>query len=182
MASPLTFLRPFRHATVRSVLLLQSAPIELTLRVAARVRTLFPRAAIEVVVREDGREAIADHDFARVMVVRWEDRREVVRQLRRRRYDAVVVPTSHRGSDYLRALPLLLRTRAILVFNDNLDHFPLHASRLGSLAHHVSGQPSTGALLRWLAARLVLMPLATLVLVASVLRIELRGALRRRRA
>ncbi len=179
MASALTFFRPFRPHTIGSILLLGSAPLDLTLRVAARVRTVFPGCTIEAVLREDDRAAAAGEDFAHVTVVRWEDRRDVVRQLRRHRYDAVVVPTSYRGSDYLRALPLLLRTRTILVFNDNLDYFPLHASRLGSLAHHVSGQPSSRALLRWLATRLVVMPAATCVLVASALRLELRAARRR---
>jgi hypothetical protein len=181
VASLLTFLRPLRHERVRSVLLLESAPIDLTLRVAARLRAIFPSCAIELVVREDDRDAVSGADFAAIMVVRWEDRLEVVRKLRRHRYDAVVVPTSHRGSDYLRALPLLLRTRAILVFNDNLDHFPLHAARLGAFAHHVSGQPSAGALLRWIAARIVLVPLTTLLLVASVTRLEMRAAWRRMR-
>ncbi|MBI3767415.1 MAG: hypothetical protein HY271_02850 [Deltaproteobacteria bacterium] len=179
MASPLTFLRPFRHESVRSVLLLQSAPIDLTLRVAHRLRTLFPGCPIEVVVREDDRTALAGEDFARVMVVRWEERREVVRTLRRQRYDAVIVPMSHRGSDYLRALPLLLRVRTILVFNDNLDYFPLHASRIGVLAHHVSGQPTTSALLIWLTKRSLLGSLATLYLLVSTARLELRARWRR---
>ena len=179
MAGPLTFLRPLRYDTVGTVLLVQSAPIELTLRVASRLRTLFPQCTIDVVVREDDRDAVPRADFERIVVVRWEDRRDVVRELRRQSYDVVAVPSSRRGSDYLRVLPLLLRTRRILVFNDNLDYFPLHASRLGSLAHHVSGQASTGALVGWVLARLVLAPLATVVLVAAALRLEIRGAARR---
>lgn len=175
MAGPLTLLRPFRHDRVRSVLLLQSAPVELTLRVAGRLRALFPGCAIDLVVREDDRAAVAAGEFARAFVVRWEDRLDVVRQLRTQRYDAVAVPTSYRGSNYLRVLPLLLRTRAILFFNDRLDWFPLHVTRLGSLAQHVSGQPSAGALAVWFATRIVLVPLATMVLVASVARLELRA-------
>lgn len=87
------------------------------------------------------------------------------------------------GSDFLRVLPVLLKTRGILIFNDNLDHFPLHVSRLSSLVHHLSGQPSTGALLRWTAGRVVLMSLATVVLAAGTLRLdlELRAARRRLR-
>lgn len=182
MASVLTFLRPFRPHTIRSILLLGSGPVDLTKRVGGRLRVVFPGCTIDAVVREDDGAAVGGADFRHVTVVRWEDRRDVVRRLRRQRYDAVVVPTSYRGSDYLRALSLLLRTRAILVFNDNLDYFPLHATRLGSLAHHVSGQPSTRALLRWLATRLVVVPVATCVLVASALRLELRAARRRLRA
>jgi hypothetical protein len=181
MASPLTFLRPFRHEAVHSVLLLQSAPIDLTLRVAERLRTLFPHCTIELVVREDDREAAAT-DFARVMVVRWEDRLQIVRELRRRRYDAVVVPTSHRGSDYLRALPILLRTRAILVFNDHLDYFPLHVARLRTLVHHLSGGDGGLAIVRWAVARPLRTVIATARLVASVIRLELRAAGRRLRS
>ena len=94
------------------MLLLQSAPIDLTLRVAARLRALFPSCMIDAVVREDDRDAVARDEFAEVMVVRWEDRLEVVRRLRRKRYDAVAVPASHSGSDHLRLLPLLLRTKS----------------------------------------------------------------------
>jgi len=179
VAGPLTFLRPFRHDAVRAALVVESAPIDVTLRVAGCLRTLFPESTIDAVVREDDRDAAAGAGFARVDVVRWEDRREVVRALRRRSYDVVAVSTSRRGSDYLRVLPLLLRTRCILVFNDNLDYFPLHASRLGALAYHLSVQASGGALVAWVIARLVLAPLATVVLIASVLRLELRAARRR---
>jgi hypothetical protein len=182
MAGWLTFLRPFRHETVHSVLLLQSAPIDLTLRVATRVRTLFPGCAIELVVREDAREVAAGEDFAQVTIVRWEDRHAVVRQLRRRQYDAVIVPTSYRGSDYMRALPLLLRTRAILVFNDHLDYFPLHASRLKTLAHHLHGEASVSGLARWILFRSVAVPAATLFLLAAVMRLHLRATWRRVRA
>jgi hypothetical protein len=182
VAGPLTFLRSFRHDAVRAVLLVESAPIALTLRVAGCLRTLFPEGTIDAVIREDDREAAAHAGFARVLVVRWEDRREVVRELRRRSYDVVAVPSSRRGSDYLRVLPLLLRTRRILVFNDNLDYFPLHATRLGSLAYHMSGQASPGALVLWALARLLLAPLATVALVASTIRLELRGMARRLRA
>ena len=178
MASLLTLLRPFRHEAVHSVLLLESAPIELTLRVAERLRALFP-ATVDLVVREDDREALGGQVFQRVMVVRWEDRLDVVRQLRQRRYDAVVVPTSYRGSDYLRVLPALLRTRWILVFNDHLDYFPLHATRLRALAQHLSGHDSVRALVRWAAARAVTLPIVIALLLGSVARLELR-ALRRR--
>jgi hypothetical protein len=181
MAGVLTFLRPFRHETVRSVLLLQSAPIDLTLRVATRVRTLFPGCAIELVVRENAR-AGAGEDFAQIMIVRWEDRHAVVRQLRRRQYDAVIIPASYGGSDYMRALPLLLRTRAILVFNDHLDYFPLHASRLRTLAHHLYGEASVSGLARWILFRSVAVPAATLFLLATVTRLHVRAAWRRVRA
>ena len=181
MANPLTFVRPFRHHAIRSVLLVQSAPIDLALRVAARVRATFPGCEIEAVVREDDRDAVADAGFERVFVVRWEDRLEVIRRLRERRYDTVVVIMSHRGSDYLRILPYLLRTRSILAFNDHLDSFPLHVRRVATLAMHVSGRASVAALVSGAASRIILGSVATLVLVASVLRIEARAAWRRAR-
>ncbi len=181
MANLLTLVRRFRHDRVRSVLLLQSAPIEHTLRVGARVRSLFPGCEIDLVVREDDRGAAPASEFGRVLVVRWEDRLDVVRRLRRQRYDAVVVPTSYGGSDYLRVLPVLLRTKAILVFNERLDWFPVHATRLGSLAQHVTGHASVAALLRWLAVRALVAPVAAIVLLASVARLEVRAWRRRLR-
>jgi hypothetical protein len=181
MAGPLTFLLPPRYDRARAVLLVQSAAIELALEVAARLRSMFPDCELDGLVGEADREAAARGSFHRVLTVRWEDRFEVVRSLRRRRYDIVVVLLSKRGSDYLRMLPFLLRTRSILVFNDHLDHFPLHATRLGALAHHLSGRHSIAALLLWTVARAVLLPFATLVLVASVLRLYARAAWRNRR-
>jgi hypothetical protein len=181
VANPLTFVRPFRPHTIRRVLLVQSAPIDLTLQVAARLHTVFPRCDIDAVVREDERDAAVDGAFTRMFVVRWEDRRQVVRRLRERHYDAVAVILSSRGSDYLRILPYLLRTRSIVVFNDHLDSFPLHVRRLATLAMHVSGRASVGALVTWGVRRVVLGSLAMLVLSTSMLRIHGRAAWRRAR-
>jgi hypothetical protein len=180
MSNPLTFLRPFRYDTVRNVLLVQSAPIDLTLEAAARVRALFPGCHLEGVLRDNDGTAAVARAFDRVILVRWEDRREVLRRLRRQRYDAVVILLSGRGgSDYLRLMPYLLRTRAILVFNDRLDYFPLHATRLATLAHHVTGRTSLGSLVRWAAVRAVLYSATLAVLLASVARLQLRAAIRR---
>jgi hypothetical protein len=180
MSNPLTFLLPLRYDAVHTVLLVQSGPIDLALQAAARVRALFPACALEGLIRETDREAASGFD--RVTVVRWEDRLAIVRRLRARRYDAVVVLLSNRGSDYLRMLPFLLRTGAILVFNDRLDYFPVHVTRLDALAHHLSGHASLGALLRWAMGRAIVVPLATLVLLASVARLYARAAWRRARA
>jgi hypothetical protein len=46
----------------------------------------------------------------------------------------------------------------------------------------MSGQASPGALVLWALARLLLAPLATVALVASTIRLELRGMARRLRA
>ncbi len=182
MANPLTFLRPLRYDRMQAILLVQSGPIELALRVAERLRRIAPGCEIEAVVREDDREEAADGGFAQLFVVRWEDRVEVVRRLRRRRYDVTAVLLSRHGSDYLRVLPFLLRTRAILGFNDNADGFPVHVTRLATLAFHLSGRGSAGALLRWTIGRAVLAVASVCVLVASTLRLQTRAAWRRARS
>jgi hypothetical protein len=182
MANPLTFLIPLRYDSVRSVLLVQSGPIDLALEVAERLAATFPDCEVEALVPEDDREKAHGGRFVRVTTVRWEDRVATLRTLRRRRYDAVVVLASSRGSEFLRVLPLLLRTRWILVFNESLDFFPLHVSRVAALAHHVSGAGSMASLLVWLATRAVLMPVVTVMLLGAVGRIYARAAWRRRHA
>ena len=67
------------------------------------------------------------------------------------------------------------------MFNDHLDYFPLKLGRLSSLAQHVSGSGSVGALLRWTLGRAVVLPAATLFLLASTARIYWRAARRRQR-
>ena len=179
MASPLTFLLPLRYDAVRTVLLVQSGPPQLAAQVAAKLRTVFPDCEVHGVVREADRDVAGIAGFVETTVVRWEDRLDVVRRLRRRRYDVVVALLSSRGSQQLRLLPYFLRTRAILAFNDNLDYFPVHATRLATLAHHMSGRPSLLGLLRWVIGRAIVVPFATLFLVASVGRIYLRATWRR---
>jgi len=73
----------------------------------------------------------------------------------------------------------VLRTGAILLFNDHLDYFPLKLGRLSSLAQHVSGRGSVGSLLRWALGRAIVVPAATLFLLGSTARIYLRAARRR---
>jgi hypothetical protein len=93
------------------------------------------------------------------------------------------VPVVARDGERARArLPYLLRTRAILVFNDHLDYFPLHVARLRALAHHLSGGAEVRAALPWLLGRLILVPLATLTLLVSTARLYARAAWRSRRA
>lgn len=182
MANPLTFLVPVRYDAVRSVALVESGPIELALEVVGRVRALFPGCEIEGIVREVDHDAAAAGDFDRLTLVRWEDRFQVLRRLRRQRYDAVVALLSSGHSHYLRMLPYLMRTRAILIFNDHLDYFPLHVTRLRSLAHHLSGGAETRAALPWLLGRVILVPLAAVVLLASTARLYARATWKRLRA
>jgi hypothetical protein len=182
MANPLTFLLPFRYRAMGTVLVVQSGPIELALEVAARLRTLFPGCKVEGLIRDNDVDAVGATDFDRLTVVRWEDRIQVVRQLRERRFDAVAVLLSARGSRAFLLLPYVLRTGAILMFNDHLDYFPLKLGRLSSLAQHVSGSGSVGALLRWVLGRAIVLPAATVLLLASTTRIYLRAAHRHRSA
>jgi hypothetical protein len=84
------------------------------------------------------------------------------------------------ASRAFRLLPYLVRTKNILLFNDSLDYFPLKWTRVRSLGHHLSGHDSIASLVRWAFGRVVLLPLAALVLLASTAWIELK-ALRRRR-
>jgi len=176
MANPLTFLLPLRYDTVRTVLLVQSGPIDLAIAATARLRTLFPGCEIELAVREADLDAADACEADRVTAVRWPDRFEVLRTLRRRRYDAVVALLSSRPSQYLRLLPYLLRTRTILLFNDHLDYFPLHLTRLPALLHHLSGGDAAGSAIPWLVGRAIVLPIATVFLMVSTARLYLRAA------
>lgn len=179
MASPLTFLLPFRFDKTRSILVVQVGEIEQAIAVADRLRLLIPDCEVEGLVRDGDAAAIGPKAFDRVTTVRWEDRFDVVRRLRARSYDAVAVLMSGEGGRAYRILPYLLRTRAILFFNDHLDYFPLNVWRVSTLAQHVSGRASVGALVRWGVQRAVVLPLATVFLLASTARIYLRAARRR---
>jgi hypothetical protein len=182
MANPLTFLLPFRYHAMGTILVVQSGPIELALEVAARLRTLFPGCKVEGVIRDNDVDAVGATDFDRVTVVRWEERIQVVRHLRERRFDAVAVLASGSGSRAFMLLPYVLRTGAILMFNDHLDYFPLKLGRLSSLAQHVSGRDSVGALVRWMVGRAIIVPAAMLFLLGSTVGIYARAARRRRLA
>ncbi len=180
MANPLTFLLPFRYDAVRTLLVVQSGPVELALQVAARVRTLFPGCKVEGLIRDNDAAAVAPEVFDRVTIVRWEERLAMVRQLRDRRFDAVAVLLSATGSRSFLLLPYLLRTRAVLMFNDHLDYFPLKVGRVSSLAQHVSGRGTVGALVRWGLGRLVMVPAAFVFLLFSTALIHLRARRRPR--
>jgi hypothetical protein len=156
MANPLTFLLPFRYHAMGTILVVQSGPVELALGVADRLRVLFPGCKVEGLIREADADAIGAATFDRMTIVRWEDRIQVVRQLRERRFDAVAVLSSGSGNRAFMLLPYVLRTGSILMFNNHLDYFPLKLGRLSSLAQHVSGRGSVGALLRWVLGRAII--------------------------
>lgn len=182
MANPLTFLLPFRYDRMRTLLVVQTGPVELALEVAARLRTLFPGCKVEGLIRDNDVAAVGADVFDRLTVVRWEERIQVVRQLRDRHFDAVAVLLSATGSRSFLLLPYLLRTGAVLMFNDHLDYFPLKVGRMSSLAQHVSGRGSVGALLRWGLGRLVIVPAAFVFLAAATARLQWRAARRQRTA
>ena len=166
MAGPLTFVRPLPWGAVRDVLLVQSGPIEIALAAADRLRTLFPGCRLEAVIREADVEAASGADFDRIHVAQWKDRAGLVRALRVTRRDLVVCLLSNHENRVLRLLPLRLRTRSMLAFNDHLDHFPVSLARLRTLTYHLTGQRDLGAVTAWLAARAVMVPCATVFLMA----------------
>ena len=180
MANPLTFLLPFRYHAVRTILVVQSGPVELALEVAARVRTLFPGCKVEGLIRDNDAGAVGPEVFDQLTIVRWEERIAMVRALRERRFDAVAMLLSATGSRSFLMLPYLLRTRAILMFNDHLDYFPLTVGRLSSLAQHVSGRNTVGSLVRWGVGRLIVVPAAFVFLLFTTARIKLRARRRPR--
>ncbi len=180
MANPLALLRPVDYVSIRHILVMQTGTIETALGVAAKLRADFPQARIDGVVRDDDAAKVGPEVFQRLTTVRWEDRLTILRSLRSERYDAIAVVLSNAGSRAFRTLPYLLRTGNFFLFNEHLDYFPLKWTRLPSLAQHVSGHASTGALVRWAIERLVVTPLAAAFLVLTTARIELRVLLRRR--
>ncbi|MEB2283573.1 MAG: hypothetical protein B6D46_15000 [Polyangiaceae bacterium UTPRO1] len=181
MANPLALLRRVDYTRIRRILVMQTGSIDAALGVAAKLHADFPGARIDGVVRDDDVVRIGPEVFAHVTPVRWEDRLGILRALRAERYDVIAVVLSRSGSRAFRLLPYLLRTRNFFLFNENFDYFPLKWSRLPSLAQHVSGQASVGALVRWAVERVVVTPLAALFLLLTTARIELRALRRRRR-
>ena len=181
MANPLALLRSVDYVNVRRILVMQTGTIDVALGVATKLRAEFPTARIDGVVRDDDAAQVGPGVFDAMTVVRWEDRLSILRSLRAERYDAIAVVLSTKGSRAFRVLPYLLRTGNFLLFNEQLDYFPLKWTRLPSLAQHVSGQASTGALVRWGIERVVVTPLAALFLIGSTARIQVKALLRRGR-
>jgi hypothetical protein len=181
MSNPLCLVGPVDDVGMRHLLVVQTGTIETALGVAKKLQTEFPHARIDAVVRDEDVEKVEPGTFEHVTAVRWEDRLSILRALRAERYDAIAVVLSSAGSRAFRLLPYLLRTRNFFLFNEQLDYFPLKWSRLPSLAQHVSGQASVGALVRWGMQRVVVTPLAALFLLLTTARIELRALVRRRR-
>jgi len=184
LSNPLRFFLPFRYDSVHTVLLVQSGAAEQLPQIVRRLLDVFPGCSIEVVMREEDAVPSQQLGVARVEIARYEDRFRLVSRLRSRPVDLVVMQLSQWGNRELRLLPFLLRTRAIIAFNDHLDFFEINLFRMSALAMHLSGQgggivTSAAALLRWAVVEAFLLPFSVAYLVLQAGWIHLRGALRR---
>ncbi len=185
--TPLTLLRELRYAGVGEVAVVQTGPASLLPALAARLREVFPGCGLHVLLREADATARAQLDGAFVDVVCSGERAGLLRRLRGKRFDVVVVQLVGEPAGELATLPLLLRGRSLVVFNRNLDHFPVNLYRLTTLARHFGAQgDGPGGPLRaayWLARgaakRAVVEPVLLAYLLADAARIHLRGYLRR---
>lgn len=184
--SPLSFFRQVAYDRTREVAVIQTGPGALLPEIVERLRASFPGCRVHVVVREgDGppREALGG---AEIEVARIGARRALVGRLRRRPYDVVALQLAGEPLGDLGLVPFVLRGRSLLAFNRNLDHFPLNAHHLTTLAQHfgaggLSLPRAALWLVRQLCVRLVVAPLVTAALIADAGWLRLRGWARRRR-
>lgn len=187
MSNPLTFLLPVPYHRVRRVLVVQTGEGALLPALVQRVHEVFPRAQVEVLLREAEAKRRGEIAADRVDVARYEERFALLRQLRSRRFDVVALQLAEGGggSGELRRLPFLLRCRAIIAFNGHLDYFPLNVFRLADVAHHfgLAGAPGSRSALPRAVVRFgvegVLRVLSAGYVLVSAARIRL-GALVRR--
>lgn len=185
MSNPLTFLRPLRYDLTRSVMLVQTGPAEHLSEIVKRLRKQFLGCRVEVLMREGDAAPAAVIGADRVEVARYEERYELLSRLRKRRFDVVAMQATYEGNRELRALPFLLRTRAIIAFNDNLDYFPFNVFRLGAVVEHLGGEGDNGLtgpflwLVRQACVELVVAPLALAYLLVVTAWLHVRGATRR---
>lgn len=185
MSNPLTFLLPLPYHRVRRTLVVQTGEGTRLAEIVRRIRETFPAASVEVLLREADAGRRDEIAADQVRVARYEERYSLLRALRRERYDVVAFQLGD-GSigGELKRLPLLLRCRSLIAFNPTLDYFPVNVFRLADVAHHfgLAGAPGSASLARTflrVGAEVVLRPVLTLYLLASVARIRLGGALRR---
>jgi len=171
MPSLLSYVRPFRYDRVSRVAVVETGPSHLIGGVLAELRRLFPASHTTVLLREEDAGLAATLEAQEVRVVRFEERADLTRRLCGQPFDLVVMQLSRGGSQGLRSLPFVLRSNAIMAFNDSLDHFPLNVFRARDLASHF-GLASQGA-------GLVLAPVLFVYLLASTARIHVRGWWRR---
>jgi hypothetical protein len=165
------YLLPLRYDHVERIALVETGPGHLIQPIVERLHGLFPGAVVEVLLREEDEAIGRELGGVPFQVVRYEERADLVRDLRGRAYDLVVLQVGRGGSQGLRSLPFTLRGRTLVAFNDHLDHFPINVFRLGDVLRHFfvdSGVPG-----------LLLEPLLFGYLLVSTSWIHLRGAARR---
>ncbi|MDG2305934.1 MAG: hypothetical protein P8R42_15060 [Candidatus Binatia bacterium] len=173
MPNLLSYIRPFQYDRISRIIVVETGPARLVAGVLEELRELFPDAHTEVLLREEDEGLAGSLQANRVRIVRFAERADLVRELRKESFDLVVLQLSQGGSEGLRTMPFVLRARAGMVFNDSLDHFPLNVFRLRDLANHFGlGSQGMG---------IFLAPLLFVFLLLSTTRIRIRGWWRRLR-
>jgi len=176
--NPVAFLRHVDWGNVRDVALVQTGPAHRLPQVLARLRAEFPSASIQAVVEEDG-AAVLPTDGIAVAVARPGRRLDLLRELRRRRFDLVVIQFDDQPMAELGRLAFLLRARSMLAFNQNLDHFPVNVHRAATISQHFGGDGRGGSALVFLLVRRFLS--ATVVSPATTAWLAAKAAWRRAR-
>lgn len=177
--TPLAFLRRIDWTNVRDVALVQTGAARALPEILSRVRAEFPSASIVVVADEDAAALLAADGIA-IEIARPGRRLDLLKKLRERRFDVVVVQLSDEPMGELGRLAFLLRARAMLAFNQNLDWFPVNVHRIATIAQHFGGDGRGGAaLVGWALKRSLLVafarPAATLWLAGKAGWRRLRG-------
>jgi len=144
--TPFAFLRQVDWAGVRDVAIVQTGSAHRLPAVLERVRAEFPAASLLVVVAEDATSVLLSDGIA-VEVARPGHRLDLLRRLRERRFDLVVVQLEDRPLGELARLAFLLRARSMLAFNQNLDHFPVNVQRAATISQHFGGDGRGGSAL-----------------------------------
>lgn len=171
MPSLLSYIRPFRYDRVARIAMVETGPNHLVAGLLDELRSLFPEAHVEVLLREEDAGLAEKLTAQRVHVVRYEARAELLRNLRAEPFDLIVMQLSQGGAQGLRTVPFALRGTTLMAFNDSLDHFPLNVFRLRDLANHF-GLASQGV-------GVVLAPILFSFLLVSTAGIYVRGWWRR---
>jgi hypothetical protein len=177
--TPLAFLRHVDWAGVHDVALVQTGSARQVLDIAVRLRAEFPAASIQAILDEDTTGLVAVPGLA-VEVARPGHRWELLRRLRAKRFDLVVVQLGDEPMGELGRLAFLLRARSMMAFNQNLDSFPVNVHRVATIAQHFGGDGrGGGALVGWALRRVAsaafVTPVASARLALRVARRRLRG-------
>lgn len=175
----LTFIRPFRYRSIRNILVLQDGSVEPTLKIAEHLRTIFTNCRIHGAICEDDVGRIPGDAFDELTVMRWEDRFKTLQRLRANRYDVVAALHRNQGRCGLKRMPYYLRSRHILIFNENNDYFPIKLWRVPTLIEHYSGSKQLASMLFKLLYRLVVPTAAAIYLFGTVIYLHVRPFLKR---